>query len=259
VAARPPAGSRALSARLHAALPSARVLLIGWSVAALAGGAYALARETSLFAVERLDVSGAPPVVAAQVRAALADVRGKSLVGLDGGAVLDRVDAIPRVAGARYDRAFPHTLRILVQPERPVAVLRTGSTSWLVSAGARVLDRLRAGARPDLPRIWVPAGADLAVGQTLDASTGGAAARALAPLVGRFPVRITAVTLAHDELSFTLAGRLELRFGQPDDLRLKLAVARRILGRLPAGTTYLDLSVPERPVAGDNPQLSGRA
>lgn len=247
--------ARRLSARLHAALPSTRVLVIGWSVAALAGGAYALARETSLFAVERVDVVGAPPAVAAQVRAALASVRGRSLVGLDGNAVVDRVAAIPRVAGVRYDRAFPHTLRVLVAAERPVAVLRSGNTSWLVSAHARVLARLERRARPDLPRIWIPAGADLAVGQTLDAASGGAAARALAPLRGRFPARITAVTLARGELSFTLAGRLELRFGEPDDLRLKLAVARRILGSLPAGTTYLDVSVPERPVSGDNTQL----
>jgi len=45
--------------------------------------------------------------------------------------------------------------------------------------------------------------------------------------------------------------------GEPTDVRLKLAIARRALARLPAGAAYVDVSVPERPVAGpDNPQLS---
>jgi hypothetical protein len=51
---------------------------------------------------------------------------------------------------------------------------------------------------------------------------------------------------------------VELRLGDPTDVRLKLAIARRALAQLPPGATYLDVSVPGRPVAGaDNPQLSG--
>jgi hypothetical protein len=36
-------------------------------------------------------------------------------------------------------------------------------------------------------------------------------------------------------------------------VRLKLAIARRALRGLPAGTAYLDVSVPGRPVAGTQP------
>lgn len=239
-------------------LPSGKILLGCWLVAALAAGGYALARETSLFAVRSIDVSGAPAPLAAEIRRTLASMRGRSLVGLDGAAVLGRVEALPEVQDARYDRAFPSTLRIVVHPERPVAVLRAGLASWLVSARARVVGRLRPRTHPELPRIWIPASTQLATGQTLAAGEGGAAARALAPLAGRFPARITSVTLAGGELTFTLAGRTELRFGRAEDLRAKLAVARRILPQLPAGTTYLDVSVPERPVAeAPNSQLSG--
>ena len=48
------------------------------------------------------------------------------------------------VAAARYDRDFPHTLRIFVEPEQP-AVVRRGADSWLVSARARVIAGLRLG------------------------------------------------------------------------------------------------------------------
>lgn len=248
----------ALSVVARAVLPSGRILVCCWAVAALVAGGYAVARETSLFAVRRIDVSGAPAPLAAEVRRALADMRGRSLVGLDGAAVIGRVQALPEVEDARYDRAFPSTLRLVVRAERPVAVLRAGKEFWLVSARARVIARLRPHSHPELPRIWIPASTQLATGQTLAAGDGGAAARALAPLAGRFPARITSVTLAGGELTFTLAGRTELRFGGLDDLRAKLAVARRILPHLPAGTPYLDVSVPERPVASfPNSQVSG--
>ena len=48
--------------------------------------------------------------------------------------------ASPRCRGRRrrFDRDFPHTLRVRVRLERPVAVLRRGPDAWLVSVlGAR--------------------------------------------------------------------------------------------------------------------------
>ena len=245
-------------------MPSGRSLaLVAAIIAAVAAG-YAVARQTSLFAIRSVELRGAPPGVAAQVRQAVADWRGTSLVGLDAGELLGRVDAVPWVVRASYDRAFPHTLRLAVQIEQPVAVLRAGRTSWLVSARGRVLARLPRGARPELPRVWVPAATPVEAGEVLPETDGGAAARSLAPLVrAHFPVRIASVTLRRRELVFRLAGGTELRLGRPDDLRLKLAVARRIVPTLAAGTGYVDVSVPERPVAGATtppapmPQVSG--
>jgi cell division protein FtsQ len=232
-------------------LPSARSLLVGWAIVAAAVGGYLVARETSLFAIDRIVVEGAPPAVAVQVRRSAAGTLGQSLVALDGAALLGRVQALPWVRSARYDRAFPHTLRLLVRPEQPVAVLRAGARSWLVAGDARVLQPVRRRAEPGLPRIWVQSSTSVAVGQRLDRESGGAAARTLAPLArGSFPRRIVSVSLAGDELVFALVGGLQLRLGRPEDLRLKLAVARGILPHLPGGTGYLDVSVPERPVSG---------
>ena len=52
----------------------------------------------------------------------------------------------------------------------------------------------------------------------------------------------------------------ELRLGDTSDLRLKLAIARRILnstGAVTAGPGYLDVSLPERPVLVGNSQGGG--
>jgi hypothetical protein len=57
-------------------------------------------------------------------------------------------------------------------------------------------------------------------------------------------------------LVFRLRSGLELRLGDPNDIRLKLAIAVQVLHRLPPGSRYVDVSVPGRPVAGGNPQVS---
>lgn len=237
-------------------MPSARSLVVGLVLLVLGVGAYVLARDTSAFAVRRIEVEGARPGLAAQVRHALRPLLGTSLVGLDGAELERRVDALPAVVRADYDRAFPHTLRVRVFPERVVAVLRAGKSAWLVSARGRLIAPVAPGGERVLPRIWEPAAMRPVAGDFLAGDAGGVAARSVG-VVGRFPVPVRTVTFAGGALVFQLRSGLELRLGEPRDIRLKLAVARRALPILPPGTTYLDVSLPGRPVAGaGNPQVS---
>jgi cell division protein FtsQ len=236
--------------------PSRRSLLVGATLVAVAAGAYTVARQTSAFAIGRFDVTGAPADVQQQVRRVLAPLVGTNLLALDGSALARRAESLPTVVSIRFDRAFPHTLRIHVVPEVPVAVLHRGNETWLLSARGRVVKRVPTGTYPALARVWVPRKADVAVGAFLAPDTGGTAARALA-LAARFPAHISTASLAHGELVLRLRSGLELRLGASTDVRLKLAIARRALAHLPAGAAYVDVSVPERPVAGpDNPQVS---
>lgn len=235
-----------------------RLLAIAIAVPVLLTGLYFVARETSTFAVRTIAVRGGTPTLQAQVRAALAPFVGTSLLALNGRSLERRVDALPTVVSSRYDRAFPHTLRITIVPEVPVAVLHRGRETWLVSARGRTIRQIKSGTRLGLPRIWVPTAAQVVAGGFLAADQGGAAAKALALAEG-FPARFSTVSFAHDELTMDLRLGVELRMGEPDDLRLKLAVARRALRALPPGTTYLDVSLPQRPVAGSNPQVSSTA
>jgi cell division protein FtsQ len=237
--------------------PTRRSLLVGLGVLAIATGTYAVARQTSAFAVKHIEVRGGTALLRHDVRRALASFRGTNLLGLDGTAVVRRVEALPTVRSAEYDRSFPHTLRVRVVPEKPVAVLRRGKSSWLVSARGRVIARLRPHAEGPLSRIWVPRRTAVRPGTILGDASGGSAARLLA-LAARFPARIAVVSLAHDELVFHLRSGIELRLGAPTDVRLKLAIARRALRVLPPGATYVDVSVPGRPVAGAESQVSGR-
>jgi hypothetical protein len=170
-------------------------------------------------------------------------------VGLDGSAVLARVDALPTVVSASYDRFFPHTLRITVVPERPAAVLRRGPDSWLVSRRGRVMERLPATAVPRLPRIWVSTRTPVRTGAKLTAAAAAAAAHAVG-LAGSFAARVDSASKVNGTLVFHLRSGLELLLGDAGDIKLKVAVAARVLAILPTGSNFLDVSSPGRLVSG---------
>ena len=243
-------------------VPSARVAAWGAGLAAAVAILYLIARGTSMFAMTNVQVLGAPPAVAAQARAALRPIQGRSLLQLDGAAVVSTLEGLPTVFRASYDRDFPHTLRVRIVPEQPVAVLRRGTGSWLVSARGRVIAAVRRGARMSLPRIWLRRSAAVRVGDILHDASGALASRVLRWFRGAgFGSRIAFVKASGGRIVVGLRGGLELRLGPPLDVPLKLAVAKSILPTLAApaagGPRYLDLAVPERPVAGIDSQVEG--
>lgn len=242
----PEVNPRAWLARIA---PTRRSLAIGFGLLAVALGGYLVARETPLFAIDRIEVRGASPRVAEQVRGALASLTGKPLVGLDGSAVLQPVDALPTVVSASYDRAFPHTLSITVVQERPAAVLRRGPDSWLVSMRGRVMEPLSSTALPKLPRVWISNHTRVRVGAELTAAGAAIAAHAVG-LAGAFATRVAFASYTAGALVFHLRSGLELLLGNGGDIKLKVAVAERVLSIIPAGSAYLDISSPGRPVSG---------
>jgi cell division protein FtsQ len=237
-------------------VPTGRSLAAGFAVLAVGLGGYAAARTTSAFAITGIEVRGASPAAAGQVRATLEPLLGRSLLDVRAGQVEARVEAIPAVAAASSDRAFPHTLVVFVHAEQPIAVLRRGADSWLLSARGRVLRPLRRGSLARLPRIWTSPATRVALGERVADVRAVRALQVLVPLARqRFPARVRTVRV-EAELTAVLASGLELRLGDATDLPLKIAVASRIVPTLPGPSggvpSYVDVSVPERPVAPAN-------
>ena len=176
-------------------LPSGRSVAVGLGLVALAVGTYALARSTSAFAVEEIRVEGTTPAVARQVRAALEHDVGTSLLALDRDLVA-RLEALPDVRTAVYDRAFPHTLVVRVEREVPGG----GAPPW-----PRVVAPLGARPGPPLPAPRTASAASASLGR----GRAPARARPAAPAAGG-----RAVDAGRPGASVRLPGRRPQRRGE---------------------------------------------
>jgi cell division septal protein FtsQ len=235
-----------------------RQLVLGvLATAALLALLYFAARETPVFAVRHIEVSGGSASVRRAVENAASSADGTSLVGLDGDALVDELEALPAVRSASYDRAFPSTLRIFVQPEAPLAVVRLGKGRWVVSERGRIIRGYVADPMERYPRFRLPERPNVVPGSFVTDFSAKVILRALAVVPNRFPARIDQVRLEGGRLTMRLRapwGAPELRLGEPVDLQVKLAVAALLIRSFSADyrtqVAYLDVSVPERSVAG---------
>jgi cell division protein FtsQ len=229
---------------------------VSLALAVLAMLLYLGARETPVFAVRTIDVQGARLPVARRVEAALRPLEGKSLLEVRGDQVARLATALPSIASVTYDRAFPNTLRVRVEAEQPIAVVRRGIEAWLVSRRGRLIKRIAQGTHRTLPRVWLRQSVAMSIGGTLAAGSGAEEVAMLDALRGARLAR--QVGSVHDESGqwiYVLRGGLEVRVGTRSELALKLAIARRILDQNTV-LEYLDVSAPDRPVAVQEPQLS---
>ena len=203
-----------------------------------------------MFAIERVEVHGVSPGVAARIRSTLEPLAGSSLLAFEATDGNRLLASVPVIAAASYDRDFPHTLVVSVAAERPIALLRRGPAAWVVSDTGRVLRKASVRPLPALPRIWLPATVDPLVGAVV-ADDSALAISALATMRDvRLPIPIRSVRLADGEITLTLSSGTAVLMGGRAQLPLKAAVAARILEAAPTAET-IDVSVPERVVASE--------
>ena len=232
-------------------VPSGRSLGIAFLIALGALGAWLGARETGVFAVRTVDVGGANPAVASQVRKALASTRGTSLLKVD----LDRVAAD---GGGDPDRR-ERPLRPCLSPHAP-GRRRARARRRDRAPGRRLVPRRRERQGDGDGRPPRPPRARPDLGRTAASSSSSATPpRAICEPPSQPSRRSSArtsraasssVTATADALTLRLRSGLEIRLGDALDVPLKLAVAARVIPLLDADTAYLDVAVPERPVAG---------
>ncbi len=244
------------------AWPAGRRHVLGYALVALVGAAllYAGARETSAFSFRSVELEGARGAVAEDVRKALRTLEGESLVALDPGEVESLLRSLPAVRDARVDRAFPHTLSVVVEPERPLVVLEDGGRAWVVAESGRVIAAVEPGARPRQPRLVAEVAEPPPVGASLGGIQVSETLAALAAIPKRFPGGVASAERGEEGLVLTLDTGLEVRLGEPVDAEAKLAAAAAVIRALPpeelALYGYVDASVPARVVAGSEPQPS---
>ena len=249
------AGDRLDLARL---VPSGRSLLVAFAI--VVGGSARLLGRLRVAGLRRRAHRGARCAarVVREVDAATKDVIGhEPRRGRRRRASRARSARFPSVAGVSVDRAFPHTLVVKVAPERPVAVVRRGqllvARDGIRQGDPRDRDRHRARLSAALARSrrrrsgWRNAPGEL---RPCDASAAGGHE-------AKLPRRVKAVRCDRRRADARAAAGPEIRLGEATDVGLKLAIAAAVLRARRRRRAYIDVSVPERPVAGSLLQVSG--
>ncbi|MHB1810639.1 MAG: cell division protein FtsQ/DivIB [Solirubrobacteraceae bacterium] len=216
-------------------------------VALLAGGLLWF-RTSSFVSVTRVELSGVSGADAQQIEAALtAAARRQSTMSASAAALEAAVARYRVVRAVAISTSFPHTMRIDVLEQLPVARLTDKQTTTAVAADGVVLGHvLAAHALPQIAVSYVPrAGSSVHAFRTREyLSLLGAASAPLLPLVKRLYIGAKGLTAK-------MAGGLLVYFGDASRPHAKWASLAAVLANPESkGAVYIDVRLPERPAAG---------
>jgi cell division protein FtsQ len=224
-----------------------RGLVIAGVAAVLLAAAWYWGRDLSLWSVNNVRVTGATGQDAAQIETALQGAaHGMTTLHVRAGELRDAVARFPIVKGLRVHTSFPHGLRIEVVENVPVAALEAAGRPVAVAADGTLLRDRPIDGLPLVPAHAVPTGERVTEAQ----ATGAIALAGAAPAsVRRLIARVRSG--GHDGLRADLQGGFRIEFGAATRLHAKWVAAVRVMADARAeGATYLDVRMPERPVAG---------
>lgn len=244
---------RAISLPRLGSLPSAKILMrrvVALTLLALVLAAVYLLwlRDVGLVAVTDVNVRGAGDRsdLVSKVEAVGLE---QSTLHVDQSALLAEIADDPAVSGLAASTDFPHGLEVTLDLRAPAAFI---ADQGIVVAGDGVVLERTDEAPAGLPEISVDGtAASAAVGEPIDGD-----AAAMASVLGAAPGPLAAqVSEARNDPSFgilVIAGDgIELRFGDPERAEAKWRAAAAVLADPQLGDIgYIDLSLPERPVAG---------
>jgi len=213
----------------------------------LYGGYMLWFRNLSLFAINDVAVKGAT-TKEREIRSAVEQVAGDmTTLHINDGELQDAVARFPTVASVGASTSFPHGLEVTITERLPVAFIQVAGTRTAVSADGYLLADADFDAKA-LPRIE---GAT-AHGVRLDAGAGAQAA-----ILGATPEplrnHVTASTWDDERggVVVDLKNGPEVRFGDRLRAQDKWKAAVAVLSGDERGSpSYLDVSVPDRPVSG---------
>ncbi len=228
-----------------------RLVVLGLLLIALAAGYVFWLRDSSLVQVQKVTVTGVDSADGARVRAKLTEAaRHMTTLDVDAAALRQSVADEPIVQSLSIESDFPHGLKITVVQNRPVALLVANGRQVAVAPDGTILDASKIS--NGLPAVRVgslPTAGRMPAGSARDRVAVAAAAPA------RLLPRIVSVTIEHGR---GVVAQLEngpvVIFGQAFELDRKWTAATAVLADPKSqGATYIDVRMPDRPVAGGLP------
>jgi cell division protein FtsQ len=213
----------------------------------LYGGYMLWFRNVSLFAIHDVTIRGAS-TNEREIKAAVEQVAGDmTTLHIKDGELQHAVARFPTVASVGAGTSFPHGLEVTITERLPVAFIQVAGRQTPVSADGYLLTGADFDAKA-LPRIEGAA----AHGVRLDQDAAAQAA-ILGATPGPLENRITASTWDDERggVIVDLKNGPEVRFGDGLRAQDKWKAAVAVLSSDERGSpSYLDVSVPDRPVSG---------
>jgi cell division protein FtsQ len=211
-------------------------------------GSWLWLRDSSLVKVTKVRVTGVSGPDAGRVRLALSDAAADmTTLHVRRDQLLKAAEPFPVVRDIQVSTDFPHGLRIRVIPHVPVGVVVADGRHIAVASDGTILRGESATeGLAAIPVATVPGGTHLSDARAL------AAVKLLGAAPAPLRVRVVRVTSGGGHgLTVKLRAGPQVYFGDSERVTAKWAAAARVLADPSSrGATYVDVRIPERPVAG---------
>lgn len=223
-----------------------RAIALALVAAALLAGYYLWLRDSSLVAVEEVEVEGAT-ANRDQIAAALErEAKEMTTLHIDDEKLRETASAFPTVASIKADASLLHSLTITVTERLPVARVESDGEQLAVSADGYALP----GVKVD-PAKLPPLQAGVESTRLDEAGQDQAAIVGAAPAELRERVDSVRFDPELGGVVVEIEGAPELRLGDGGEGAAKWEAVAAVLANPDLGSpAYLDASVPERPVTG---------
>ncbi len=221
-------------------------------------------RSSPFVTVRDVEVSGVHGVDAREIEAQLVKAgRQMSTLDVHPSALIAAVAQFRVVRAVHVSASFPHTMRIEVEEQLPVAAVQLGGIRTAVAADGAVLGPALLSSH--LPSVSAgPEGSepDALTGQYVRSGTLMAELTILGAEPAPFSRSVKRVFSGPKGITVAMRSGLLVFFGDGTLPHAKwLSLARVLLDSSSAGASYIDVRVPERPAAGFpagmGPQTSG--
>jgi cell division protein FtsQ len=213
------------------------------------GAGFLWLRDSALVRVKQVEITGVGGRQAGAIREALADAaRDMTTLHVREESLRDAVQSYPVVRDLHAEADFPHRLRITVNAYDPIGAMDLGGRSVAIAADGTVLDGAPTRGLASI------AAAGSAAGTKITGTDATRLVRLLAAAPTQLRARVRRAYKGPNGLAVDLRDGPRLDFGDQSRLDAKWLAAGAVLADEDArGATYIDLRLPERPVAGPLP------
>ena len=227
----------------------ATVVAVALLSLAVLGAAYLWLRDSALVRVEEVEITGVGGPQAGEIREALTSAaREMTTLHVREDTLRQAVEGYPVVRELEAEADFPHRLRIAVNAYDPIGALQIGGRAVAVAPDGTVLD----GA--PTKNLAVIAADGSAAGTKITGTVATRLVRLLAAAPAPLRSRAARASTGPRGLAIQLRDGPRLDFGDLTRLDAKWLAATAVLASEDSrGATYIDLRLPERPVAGPLP------